>query len=106
MKITQAGTDLLIETVQLEKAALAFRAIKHPLRQQILHLLHKHKRMAVTTLYIRLKLEQSVASQHLAILRGAGFVNTKREARHIFYSVNYSRLTEVTKQATALIQVN
>jgi DNA-binding transcriptional ArsR family regulator len=46
-------------------------------------------------MYGKLKLEQSVASQHLSILRKAGFVLTERQGKFIFYSVNYQRLKEV-----------
>ena len=101
---TATETDLLIETIHLKKAALVFRALNHSLRQRILQLLHKNEKMAVTALYIRLKLEQSVASQHLAILRRAGFVNSQRDGKQIFYSVNYARLADVTKHAHALIR--
>jgi DNA-binding transcriptional ArsR family regulator len=104
MQTSQTESNLVIDTIQLKKAALVFRAINHPLRQQIMQLLHKHETMDVTTLYVKLRLEQSVASQHLAILRTAGFVKTQREARQVFYSVNYARLDDVTKQAKALNQ--
>jgi DNA-binding transcriptional ArsR family regulator len=83
---------LTIDTLLLKKAALQYRAINHPLRQKILQLLHKNGRLAVTPIYATMKLEQSVASQHLAILRRAGLVITEREGKHIFYSVNYQRL--------------
>jgi DNA-binding transcriptional ArsR family regulator len=94
-----------IETLNMRKAALVFRAINHNLRQQVLTILHRNIRMDVTTLYKKLGVEQSVASQHLAILRKAGFVNTKREGQQIFYSVNYIRLEEVTKQAKILNEI-
>ena len=41
---TETEDQLNIETLQLEKAALVFHAINHPLRQQILRLLHSQKR--------------------------------------------------------------
>lgn len=102
MQTSQIDNDLSIETLQLRKAALIFRAINHPLRQQMLQLLHKSEKMPVTNLYVKLKLEQSVASQQLAILRKVGFVTAKRQGKQIFYSVNYSRLNDVTKHAKAL----
>jgi DNA-binding transcriptional ArsR family regulator len=88
----QAPQELQIETVQLRKAASVFRAINHPLRQQILRLLHQKHRVTVTELYIILRLEQSVASQHLAILRSAGLVRAERKAKNIFYSVHQQEL--------------
>ena len=106
MQISQTETNLQIEILPLKKAATILRAINHGLRQQIMQLLHKHERMDVTTLYVKLRLEQSVASQHLAILRKAGFVNAQRDGKQVFYSVSYERLADVTNHAKALIQAN
>ncbi len=106
MQTSQIDNSLVIETIELKKAALVFRAINHPLRQQILRVLHNHPRMSVTNLYLKLRLEQSVASQHLAILRRVGFVTTEREGKKVFYSVNYARLEYVTSHAQVLIQNN
>lgn len=102
MPTVHREAGLVIETLQLKKAALILRAINHALRQQILRLLHSQKEMTVTDLYRKLQLEQSVASQHLAILRRANFVTTRRDGKKVFYSVNYSRLDFVTEQAKAL----
>src|SRR5881227_2223745 len=90
-----AVSDLKIDVIQLKKAALILRAVNHKLRQQIMKLIHQNGKMTVTEIYVKLRLEQSVASQHLAILRKAGFVNTLRDGKFIFYSVNYDRLTQV-----------
>jgi DNA-binding transcriptional ArsR family regulator len=87
--------ELKIDILQLKKAALILRAVNHKLRQQILKLLHQNERMTVTEIYVKLRLEQSVASQHLAILRKAGFVNTVRDGKFIYYSVNHDRLNQV-----------
>ena len=91
------NSELKIDVIQLKKAALVLRAINHKLRQQILKLIHQNGKMTVTEIYVKLRLEQSVASQHLAILRKAGFVNTTRDGKFIFYTVNESRLEEVHK---------
>ena len=87
--------ELKIDVIQLKKAALILRAVNHKLRQQILKLIHQNERMTVTEIYVKLRLEQSVASQHLAILRKAGFVSTFRDGKFIFYSVNHERLDQV-----------
>ena len=91
--------DLLINVLHTQKAALVYRAINHQLRQQMLCLLHEKKRMTVTGIYVELNLEQPVASQHLAILREAGIVNTQREGKKIFYSVNYNRIAVLHQKA-------
>jgi ArsR family transcriptional regulator, virulence genes transcriptional regulator len=97
--------DLEINIVPLKKAALIIRALNHNLRQQIIRLLHEHQRMTVTTIYVKLHLEQSVASQHLAILRTAGYVNTEREGKCIFYSVNYARIREINQTSEQLNKI-
>ncbi len=73
----------------LKKAKLKVRALNHPLRQKMLSLVKDNKnRMNVTDIYVKLRIEQSVASQHLAILRNQGLVSTQREGKTIWYSVN------------------
>ena len=94
---------LQLEELQMKKGALILRAINHPLRQQMILLLHQNSQMTVTALFVKLRLEQSVASQHLAILRKANFVSTKREGKFIYYSVNYQRLEQVHEIAKSLI---
>ena len=87
--------ELSFDTIKLKKAALVLRALNHPLRQKILKTVHQKQSINVTDLYKTLKLEQSVASQHLGILRKAGFVMPSREGRVIHYSVNYERIEEL-----------
>ena len=89
------GTLLKLELLNIKKAALMLRAVNHKLRQQILKVIDEKGKITVTELYQSLLLEQSVASQHLAILRKAGFVKTKRDGKFIFYSVNTNRLQEL-----------
>jgi DNA-binding transcriptional ArsR family regulator len=59
--------------------------------------------MTVTEIYVKLRLEQSVASQHLAILRKAGYVNTTRDGKFIYYSVSLERLAEVHEYSQQLL---
>jgi DNA-binding transcriptional ArsR family regulator len=87
----------------LKKAALVLRALNHKLRQQLLKLIEEEKKITVTEIYVRLRLEQSVASQHLAILRKAGIVSTERDGKFIFYTVNYKRLDEISQFVKDLV---
>ena len=73
----------------LVRAKLRVRALNHPLRQKMLSLVKDNRnRMNVTDIYVKLRIEQSVASQHLAILRNQGLVSTEREGKTIWYSVD------------------
>lgn len=103
MHSTQLEQELHIDTVHFRKAALILRAINHPLRQQMLKLIHESTSITVTELYIKLRLEQSVASQHLAILRKANIVSTERKAKNIFYSVNYKFLDHLHATTVSLV---
>lgn len=103
-KAVSAKEDLKIDAIQLKKAALIFRAINHKLRQQIIKFINQHGKITVTQIYVKLRLEQSVASQHLAILRRAGFVTTERDGKFIYYSVNHNRIAEIHKVANDLLK--
>ena len=81
----------------LRKAVLVLRAVNHDLRQQMIQLLRENGRMTVTDIYVKLRLEQSVASQHLAILRRASVVSTAREGKYIYYSINPDRLSQIKR---------
>jgi len=92
-----------LDLLQLKKSAILLRAINHKLRQDILQWINEKGRVTVTELYIQLRLEQSVASQHLAVLRKAGFVKTTREGKYIYYSVNIERMRAVAGFMEALL---
>jgi DNA-binding transcriptional ArsR family regulator len=90
-----SSSHLKVDLLNIKKAAMVIRAINHKLRQQILKLIDENGKITVTEIYVKLRLEQSVASQHLAILRKAGFVKTDRDGKFIYYSVNISRIKEL-----------
>lgn len=106
MALRHQKEKLTIDERQLKGGALVLRAINHKLRRRIIILLHERGTLTVKEIYSKLRLEQSVASSHLAILRNAGFINVKRESRKAFYSVNYSRLAEVHDLVAALLCTN
>lgn len=96
--------ELQIEFFNLKKASLVLRAVNNKVRLQILQHLQENSRMTVTALYIKLRLDQSATSQHLAVLRKAGFVNTTRDGKCIYYSINYNRLEELNQCAEQLLR--
>jgi len=100
---TATSDGLTVELLNVKKAAIMLRAINHKLRQVILKLIDERGKMTVTEIYMHLRLEQSVASQHLAILRKARFVKTERDGKFIYYSVNYRRLQELNKFVQELL---
>lgn len=99
----QKDNNLKLDLLELKKAAVILRALNHKLRQQMIKVIDEHGKITVTELYIKLRLEQSVASQHLAILRKAGFVTTSREGKYIYYSLNMSRLEDIMRYTAQLL---
>ncbi len=89
--------EIQLDYAELRKAVLVLRAINHKLRQRVIDLLEENEKMTVTDVYIKLRLEQSVASQHLAILRRAGVVATERQGKFIFYGLDKDRLGQIAK---------
>lgn len=98
------NTMLKVDLANTRKAALVLRAINHKLRQQMLTLLSENQRMTVTEIYVHLRLEQSVASQHLAILRRAGFVKTERDGKFIYYAINNDRLEQINHLSAEIVK--
>ncbi|GAC1379927.1 MAG: metalloregulator ArsR/SmtB family transcription factor [Ginsengibacter sp.] len=92
-----------INYVNIKKAALVLRSLNHKLRQQIIRLIDENAKMTVTEIYVKLRLEQSVASQHLSILRKAGIVKTEREGKFIYYTINKERVDGVEKFVSDLL---
>jgi DNA-binding transcriptional ArsR family regulator len=92
-----------IDILAIKKASIIIRSINHKLRQQIIKLLEESEQQTVTEIYVKMRIEQSVASQHLAILRRSGVVLTNRDGKYITYSVNKVRLKEIADLINTLI---
>lgn len=95
---------LLIDQQKLKDGAGVLRALNNKLRQVIIKSIDKSGKTNVTSLYRKLRLEQSLVSQHLRILREARFVKTEREGKEVFYSINYDRFEQVDKLIKELSQ--
>ncbi|MBK6273940.1 MAG: metalloregulator ArsR/SmtB family transcription factor [Chitinophagales bacterium] len=96
--------ELRIDYQVLRKSVLVLRAVNHKLRQEMIKIIEAEGKITVTELYIKLRLEQSVASQHLALLRRAGVVITTREGKFIYYSVDNSRIKEISRLLQELVK--
>ncbi len=82
---------------KLQLSSEILRALAHPLRMQILGFIDEHESINVNKIYNTLKLEQSITSQHLRILRSAGIVETVRDGKFIHYKVDYERVGNAMK---------
>ncbi len=87
--------EVKIEYGELLKGVAVLRSINHKLRKEIIQLLANEGPMTVTDIFVQMRLEQSVASQHLAILRSSGVLITERTGKFIRYRVNHDRIAEI-----------
>ena len=101
--LKKGQSDIQLDYAELRKAVLVLRAVNHKLRQKVIHLLEESEALTVTDIYVKLRLEQSVASQHLAILRRAGVVVTDRQGEFIMYSLNKDRLAQISRLVEELL---
>lgn len=87
----------------LKRAKQKIRALNHPLREKMLALIsNSNNKMNVTEIYVKLRIEQSVASQHLAILRNEGLVTTERNGKVIHYSVDKDAVKELLDKCSSI----
>jgi DNA-binding transcriptional ArsR family regulator len=87
----QNGSNINFDA-EIAETISVFRALKNPLRMKIMQLLDGKEGMKVTDIYTELRIEQSVASNQLAILRKAGIVRVERFGKEKRYSLSYKRL--------------
>lgn len=86
----------ILDQSTARKANLLTRAYSHDIRIKMLELLKVNKELCVSHFYeddncidyLGVRMEQSITSQHLAILRKAGLVKTERDGKFIYYSLS------------------
>ena len=85
-------TKFTIKHEELQESSEILRALAHPLRMKILEFIDQHETVNVNKIYNTLRLEQSITSQHLRIMRDVGLVTTERDGKFVHYGINYERL--------------
>lgn len=116
LELTVDGEKYVFTEKKLLQAAKTYRALLHRFRQDILRLLSAQGPMTVSQILREMRkkhkmedtratgtLEQSVISQHLAILREAGFVTRERSGRNNYYRLNPQKFQEVAEYLQKLI---
>ncbi|GAB4495591.1 MAG: hypothetical protein OHK0019_25070 [Saprospiraceae bacterium] len=87
------------EKPYLKSSSDIFRALAHPLRLRICAIIDEKNQACVQEIYDTLQIEQSVASQHLRILRQANLVHTRRSGKFVYYLLDYARLKRAERIA-------
>jgi len=100
MKKTTATATTQVE--RMKQAGEIFRVATHPLRMKILDVIKSTKEVNVNEIYKELKIEQSITSQHLKLLRNIKIVNTRRDGKKIYYSVNQEMMEKIESAITTL----
>ncbi|MCB0532167.1 MAG: helix-turn-helix transcriptional regulator [Lewinellaceae bacterium] len=96
--------NIQFNATQLNFCTELMRALAHPLRLRMIDLLQTHQPASVQTIYTEMKIEQSVASQHLRILRDAGLVYTQRRGKFVEYLLNEPLLFRAGTIAAKLVK--
>ena len=73
----------------------ALKAVAHPVRLRILQTLSSAKRN-VGEIDDAAEIGQPTLSQQLAVLRGAGLVATRKDAKLVYYRIDETKLGHVT----------
>ena len=103
-RIRQLRVKKHLNRANVRKTLLVLRSVNHKLRQTIIDVIERNPRVTVTDIYIKLRLEQCVVSQHLRILRAAKVVITEKNGKYIHYSVNFDRLNQIAEMTASLAE--
>jgi len=90
-------TKVRFNNEKLQYSTVLVKALAHPLRLKILEFIDSQGIINVNKIYNTLKIEQSVTSQHLRLLRLAGVVEAKKEGKYVHYHINYDILIKAQK---------
>jgi len=92
-------------SLRLFKAGI-FRALAHPTRIAIVELLRDEGEVPVSRIYEQLGLEQTNASQHLAVLRSKQIVIGRKDGNQVFYALRDPILGKVLNLMRQYFQAN
>lgn len=89
-------TNLLpVDASRINAASFIAKSVNNTFRQRVIALLLSNTQMAVKDLCNQLNTEQSIVSQHLALLRKANLVQARRHGKSVLYSANEHQLRQV-----------
>lgn len=89
---------------KIKKSMEVLKCLAHPVRLSIIKFIHSEGEVHVNKIYSSLKLEQSITSQHLRVLRNHDIVDTTRNGKFILYTVNTKRLQYISNRIDGLMQ--
>ena len=88
--IESTAPSLITRDEDIDRASRSLKAMSHPLRLKILCTLGDQE-ISVQDIVEHVGTSQSNISQHLAILRDKGILDSRKDANRVFYKVGDSR---------------
>ena len=90
LESSNQSLTLITHDEDIERASRSMKAMSHPLRLKILCTLGD-KEISVQDIVDQVGTSQSNISQHLAILRDKGILDSRKDANRVYYRVGDSR---------------
>ncbi|MEP7267271.1 MAG: metalloregulator ArsR/SmtB family transcription factor [Saprospiraceae bacterium] len=88
-------TTISFDQEKLQYSCDLMRALAHPLRLKILEFIDRHEVINVNKIYNTLKIEQSITSQHLKIMKSVGIVDNNKDGKFKHYQIDYEKIAKV-----------
>ncbi|MEZ4386230.1 MAG: metalloregulator ArsR/SmtB family transcription factor [Candidatus Krumholzibacteriia bacterium] len=89
-----------------EMQAQLCKTLSNPKRLEILDILKAEHEITVNGLAEKLEIPKANTSQHLAVLRQAGVVTTRRDGINVFYSLRSDRISEACSLTRQILVEN
>jgi DNA-binding transcriptional ArsR family regulator len=100
MKTTACGPRTLLQARPAHVEA--FTALSHQTRLELFFLLvRRREEVSAGELQEALEIPGPTLSHHLAILRRAGLVESRKEERHVYYTVRRDMVSDLVRLLTA-----
>lgn len=85
---------IAMEKKLYEMQAELCKTLSNPKRLEILDILKEREEISVNQLAELLEIPKANTSQHLAVLRQAGVVNTRKDGINVYYSLRSAKISE------------
>ena len=85
----------MLQHQDMEKAAFILKSIAHPSRLAIIDILSRQDWVPVSEISQKLKIEQSLTSHHLNMMKTKGVLESKREGKSIKYKLKLQEVVQV-----------
>lgn len=103
IQLPQSRGPVAMEKKLYEMQAELCKTLSNPKRLEILDILKEEKEISVNRLAERLEIPKANTSQHLAVLRQAGVVATRKDGINVHYSLRSTKISEACSLTRAIL---